>query len=160
MNLAITQVIKRRPISIVSGINKGWNLGDDVTYSGTVSGALEGALLGIPSHRRLDASDGTSTNSGRRRGRGDGRRAGARAGPAEVHVPEHQRTAGEPNKGFRVTVQAKRNHVTVVDERIDPRRPAVLLDRRRAERVGAARSLGLPGGARRLSSRSRRCSPT
>ena len=33
----------------MSGINKGWNLGDDVTYSGTVSGALEGALLGVPS---------------------------------------------------------------------------------------------------------------
>ena len=37
------------PALVVSGINKGWNLGDDVTYSGTVSGALEGALLGVPS---------------------------------------------------------------------------------------------------------------
>mgnify|MGYP003441144835 CR=1 FL=1 len=37
------------PDLVVSGINKGWNLGDDVTYSGTVSGALEGALLGVPS---------------------------------------------------------------------------------------------------------------
>ena len=33
----------------MSGINKGWNLGDDVTYSGTVAGAFEGALLGVPS---------------------------------------------------------------------------------------------------------------
>jgi 5'-nucleotidase len=34
---------------IVSGINKGGNLGDDIIYSGTVSAAFEGTLLGIPS---------------------------------------------------------------------------------------------------------------
>src|SRR5512139_562714 len=49
VNIAITHILKGKPDLIVSGINKGWNLGDDVTYSGTVSGALEGALLGIPS---------------------------------------------------------------------------------------------------------------
>src|SRR5438309_3808420 len=47
VNIAITQVFKGLPDLIVSGINKGWNLGDDVTYSGTVAGALEGALLGV-----------------------------------------------------------------------------------------------------------------
>ena len=36
------------PHLVVSGINKGWNLGDDVTNSGTVAGALEGMLHGIP----------------------------------------------------------------------------------------------------------------
>ena len=45
---------------------------------------------------------------------------GARARVAEVHVAEHNVPMGE-NKGFRVTVQAKRNHVTVVNERMDPR---------------------------------------
>ena len=49
VNVAITQVFKGLPDLVVSGINKGWNLGDDITYSGTVAGALEGALLGIPS---------------------------------------------------------------------------------------------------------------
>src|SRR5207247_11373034 len=49
VNIAITQVLRALPDLAVSGINKGWNLGDDVTYSGTVAGALEGALLGIPS---------------------------------------------------------------------------------------------------------------
>src|SRR5712671_4605782 len=48
VNIAVTQVFKGLPDLVVSGINKGWNLGDDVTYSGTVAGALEGALLGIP----------------------------------------------------------------------------------------------------------------
>jgi 5'-nucleotidase len=49
VNIAITHVLKGKPDLIVSGINKGWNLGDDVTYSGTVAGALEGALLLVPS---------------------------------------------------------------------------------------------------------------
>ncbi len=40
---------KARPDLLVSGINNGPNLGDDITYSGTVSAALEGTLLGIPS---------------------------------------------------------------------------------------------------------------
>src|SRR5262252_1795066 len=48
VNIAVTQVFKGLPDLVVSGINKGWNLGDDVTYSGTVAGALEGALLGVP----------------------------------------------------------------------------------------------------------------
>src|SRR6266851_3085677 len=48
VNIAVTQVFKALPDLVVSGINKGWNLGDDVTYSGTVAGALEGALLGVP----------------------------------------------------------------------------------------------------------------
>jgi 5'-nucleotidase len=38
----------RRPDLIVSGINHGANLGDDITYSGTVAAALEGIVLGIP----------------------------------------------------------------------------------------------------------------
>lgn len=37
------------PALVLSGINKGPNMGDDVTYSGTVAGAIEGTLLGIPS---------------------------------------------------------------------------------------------------------------
>src|SRR5206468_2466059 len=49
VNIAITKLFTAAPDLIVSGINKGYNLGDDVTYSGTVSGALEGALLGVPS---------------------------------------------------------------------------------------------------------------
>jgi 5'-nucleotidase len=39
----------RLPDLVVSGINRGLNLGDDVTYSGTIAGALEGTLLGVPS---------------------------------------------------------------------------------------------------------------
>ncbi|HUO83778.1 MAG TPA: 5'/3'-nucleotidase SurE [Thermoanaerobaculia bacterium] len=50
VNLGVLHLLKdRRPDMVVSGINFGPNLGDDVTYSGTISAAFEGALLGIPS---------------------------------------------------------------------------------------------------------------
>jgi 5'-nucleotidase len=42
-------LLGERPDLIVSGINHGANLGDDITYSGTVAAALEGIVLGIPS---------------------------------------------------------------------------------------------------------------
>ena len=50
VNLAVLKLLRdSRPDLIVSGINFGPNLGDDVTYSGTISAAFEGALLNIPS---------------------------------------------------------------------------------------------------------------
>lgn len=50
VNLAVLKLMKdHRPDIVVSGINFGPNLGDDVTYSGTISAAFEGALLNIPS---------------------------------------------------------------------------------------------------------------
>ncbi len=50
VNLAVNGILRKKKIDIlVSGINKGGNMGDDITYSGTVSAAMEGTLLGIPS---------------------------------------------------------------------------------------------------------------
>jgi 5'-nucleotidase len=49
VHLGVNTILAERPRLVVSGINKGENLGDDVTYSGTVSAAFEGTLLGIPS---------------------------------------------------------------------------------------------------------------
>jgi 5'-nucleotidase len=50
VNLAVLWLLREtRPDLVVSGINFGLNLGDDVTYSGTVSATFEGTLLGIPS---------------------------------------------------------------------------------------------------------------
>lgn len=48
VSLAVNSLLKKRPALLVSGINRGANLGEDVHYSGTVSAALEGAILGIP----------------------------------------------------------------------------------------------------------------
>lgn len=48
INLAINGILQERPRLVISGINRGANLGDDVTYSGTVSAAMEATLLGVP----------------------------------------------------------------------------------------------------------------
>jgi 5'-nucleotidase len=49
VNLGVLGLIDARPDLVVSGINSGLNLGDDVTYSGTVAAAIEGTVLGVPS---------------------------------------------------------------------------------------------------------------
>ncbi len=54
--LAVRDLLPRRPALVVSGVNPGANLGDDVTYSGTVAGAREGMLLGVPSFAVSDVS--------------------------------------------------------------------------------------------------------
>jgi 5'-nucleotidase len=121
VNIAITQVFKGLPDFIVSGINKGYNLGDDVTYSGTVSGALEGALLGVPSIAiSLRSTRGEYDFS-------HAAQAAATLADAMLKRPLPARTflninvpKGVP-KGYRVTVQARRNHVTSVAERHDPK---------------------------------------
>ena len=121
VNLAITHVLKGKPDLIVSGINKGWNLGDDVTYSGTVSGALEGALLEIPSiaistQRIKDECEfGPSATAAATIAQAVLERGMPKFTLLNINVPMGA------TKGFRVTVQAKRNHVTVVSERMDPR---------------------------------------
>ncbi|NLO28118.1 MAG: 5'/3'-nucleotidase SurE, partial [Actinobacteria bacterium] len=48
VRMAALGLLDRRPDLIVSGINLGENLGDDITYSGTVAAALEGIMLDIP----------------------------------------------------------------------------------------------------------------
>jgi 5'-nucleotidase len=122
VNIAIAQVFTTLPDLVVSGINKGWNLGDDVTYSGTVAGALEGALLGIPAIAvSLKATRGDYDFS-------HAARAAAVWADAILRRPLPARTFLNINvpkglpKGYRVTVQAKRNHVTSVAERHDPKR--------------------------------------
>ena len=47
--MAIGKLMPEKPDLILSGVNRGANLGDDITYSGTVSAAIEGALAGIRS---------------------------------------------------------------------------------------------------------------
>lgn len=121
VNIAVTKVLDRMPDLVVSGINKGWNIGDDVTYSGTVAGALEGALLGVPS---------IAVSQQFTRGVFD-------FGPAATAAAVYAKAVLErglpprtllninlptgPIKGYRVTVQGKRNHITSVMDVIDPR---------------------------------------
>ena len=121
VNIAITSVLRGMPDLVVSGINKGWNLGDDVTYSGTVSGAFEAALLGPPGiavslQRTGEAFDFSESA---RAAHIVARSVLEKGLPSRIflniNVPKG------PMKGFKITVQARRNHITKVDERIDPR---------------------------------------
>jgi 5'-nucleotidase len=120
VNLAYAIILKRAPDLVISGINKGWNLGDDITYSGTVSGALEGALLGTP-------GIAVSVKRTRTYDFGPSAEAAVKVARAVLEYGLSPRTfininvpAGIP-KGMRVTTQAKRNHVTKIDARTDPR---------------------------------------
>jgi 5'-nucleotidase len=49
VTLGINKLLPQKPDIVVSGINRGANLGDDITYSGTVSAAIEGTMFGVPS---------------------------------------------------------------------------------------------------------------
>jgi 5'-nucleotidase len=121
VNIGVATILDGLPDLVASGINKGLNLGDDVTYSGTVAAALEGALLGVPSlaislERTKAPCDFTHAVD-----------AAARVADAVLRRGLPPRTFlnvnvpfGRP-KGFRVTVQARRSHVTTVSALEDPR---------------------------------------
>ena len=47
--MGLRHVLDRKPDLILSGVNRGQNVAEDVTYSGTVAGAIEGTILGVPS---------------------------------------------------------------------------------------------------------------
>jgi len=123
INIAVKGLLKEMPRLIVSGINKGPNLGDDVTYSGTVAGAIEGILLGIP-------AIAVSLSA-----RGDFRFADAAevAFRSAAAVLENGLPAGTllniniPNlpiaemQGTRITRLGKRIYHQMTVERVDPR---------------------------------------
>ncbi len=109
------------PALVVSGINRGLNLGDDVTYSGTVAGALEGALLEIPALAlSVDVDE---------RGRADYETAAAFARYLAGQVLERGLPRGTflnvnlpaaPPLGVRLTRQGTRTYRAAVVERLDP----------------------------------------
>ena len=59
VHLAITGLLQEEPDIVVSGINAGANLGDDVIYSGTVAAAMEGRFLGLPAIAVSLVTDGS-----------------------------------------------------------------------------------------------------
>lgn len=46
--LAVKNLLSEKPALVVSGVNRGANMGHDVTYSGTVAAAMEATILGVP----------------------------------------------------------------------------------------------------------------
>lgn len=122
VNLGIHGLLSERPRLVVSGINRGGNLGDDITYSGTVAAAFEATLMGVPAFAvSLESGPFTAADfeiaalfsvtlaqEVLRRGL-----------PPDtflnVNVP-----AGNP-RGVRLTRQGKRLYGDVVVENVDPR---------------------------------------
>lgn len=121
VNIAIDEIMPEPPAIVVSGINKGLNVGDDVTYSGTVAGAFEGALLGYPGIA-VSLERGSSESD-----YGPAAEIAAQMAAMVLQKGLPFRTFLNINvprgeiKGIRTTVQAKRNHITKVDRRVDPR---------------------------------------
>jgi 5'-nucleotidase len=123
VKLALTGLLPVRPNLVVSGINKGPNLGDDVIYSGTVSAAIEGALLRVPAiavslvtFQNFDfsaAAEFTATLVSRIQECGI---------PPEtllnVNVPALPK---EQLKGWQLTRMGKRHYSENIVERVDPR---------------------------------------
>ena len=121
VTLAMNHILKEQPPQlVVSGINKGGNLGDDVTYSGTVAGALEASIHGLPGIavslvQRVDFDFSHAAELAvelARRVLGDGLPRGTLL---NVNVPPG------PVRGIRVTRQGTKIIKPTIIEGIDPR---------------------------------------
>lgn len=126
--MGVRHILEGKPDLVLSGVNRGANVADDVTYSGTIAAAMEGVLLGIPSVAMSQAygwADGSDVPWATAEAHGPDvvRRlmeAGLPAGTfANVNFP-----ARAPDKvaGIAVTAQGARNDATIgVEPRIDGR---------------------------------------
>lgn len=121
VNLALVKLLPRRPDLVVSGINRGANLGEDVFYSGTVGGAREGTFFGVPSlavslAARAESDFNYAAEFTVKLARLVLERGLPERTLLNVNVP-----AGEP-VGVMVTVQGRREHEGTILEGLDPRR--------------------------------------
>ena len=121
VNLALVKLLPRRPELVVSGINRGANLGEDIFYSGTVGGAREGTFFGVPSIAMSLATRAVP----------DFTHAAAFAANVAAMVLEKglpERTLLNVNVpqgvpvGAAITVQGRREHEGTILEGLDPRR--------------------------------------
>ena len=119
---------EKGPDLVLSGVNKGRNVAEDVVYSGTIAGALEGTILGIPSFalsqefsmetRNAPLWDTALKFGPRDPAQGDRRRR------SQEHRHQRQLSGGGPDEvlGVKVTRQGKRNlGFLKVDQRRDGR---------------------------------------
>lgn len=127
--IAVYCILKKKPDVLVSGINHGPNLGDDVTYSGTVAAAMEGTILDIPSiavsqvlKNHLQESDGKRFDKAARFAARLARSVLKYGLPPgillNVNVPDSRKT---DSRRFRITRLGKREYRDVMTEKIDPR---------------------------------------
>lgn len=126
VNLALNGLFKNeRPDIVLSGINRGANLGDDITYSGTVAAAMEATLLGVPAVAiSVTYEPGKPMLYGLAAGFARklasevlrrGLKPGVLLNVNVPNVPEGECT------GVRVTRQGKRIYGDAIVEKVDPR---------------------------------------
>lgn len=117
--IGIHKILKTKPDLLVSGINAGPNLGDDISYSGTVSAAVEGTMYSIPSMAvSLAGNSSNYTNA-----------ANIAAELATIildkGLPENTLLnvnipSGQKMRGVRVTRQGRRLWQNSIQETLDP----------------------------------------
>lgn len=122
VNLAVCCLLPERPKLIASGINKGGNMGEDITYSGTVSAAFEGAFYGIPSFAISLASKGdfkfkTAASFAQRVARFILKNGLPKDTFLNINVPNLDE---DGVKSYRITRQGRRVYGNAVVEEVDP----------------------------------------
>ena len=121
VHLALNKLCKMVPSLVVSGINDGANMGDDVLYSGTVAAAMEGRFLGLPAVAvSLAGSNHYESAAGYAKQLIERLLAFplAQHQVLNINVPD---LPFEQIKGIKVTRLGKRHQAEMVEESVDPR---------------------------------------
>lgn len=123
--LAVMQVLKDRPPDLVlSGINRGGNMGEDVTYSGTVAAAMEAILLGIPAialSQHVPPGGNARWSTAERHAREVLERLAAASWPRNVFINVNfPDVPPDEVEGIRVTTQGRRKPGGAILEGTDP----------------------------------------
>lgn len=123
VNVGINFIMKEKPHLLVSGINKGGNLGGDINYSGTVAAAVEGALMGIPSFAISLSAKGEfnfkpAAAFALKLARFIVKNGLPEGTMLNVNVPD---TEGEVIERYTITQQGKDTHRNTIEEKTDPR---------------------------------------
>lgn len=120
VHLALNELCKS-PKMVVSGINDGANMGDDVLYSGTVAAAMEGRFLGLPA-MAISLAGKTHYQSAARYAQILVEKLLANPLPQDqvlnINVPD---LAFEDIKGIKITRLGKRHQAEMIETSVDPR---------------------------------------
>lgn len=123
VNVGVHSILNDIPDLVVSGINKGANLGGDINYSGTVAAAVEGALMGVQSFAvSLSATRDFHFKPAAAFALKLARFITKSRLPngiiLNVNIPD---TRGEPINRYKITKQSKDAHHNTIEEKVDPR---------------------------------------
>jgi 5'-nucleotidase len=121
--IAVNCLTRRKPDLVISGINSGANMGEDVTYSGTVAAAIEGTLLGIPSIAiSLTGADMTDYSLAGAFAKKVVKKVSENGLPEGVLLNINVPADGGADLGkYAITRLGKRIYEDVITEKIDPR---------------------------------------